>query len=386
MVEDGKSVEKSAGPPPDRATAEGRNGQAPAAPSAGTAEPPAGRPTPAAPARQTPAFLWLLIGGLAIVVAGVATIPLWWPRVSQNLAQALDARGVSKIAGLDQRLQAIEAWTKGRATDPAAIQDLEADRARSRDELKAVFARLEAMERTLATVRQMAVATQATSNAAEATQSLQELSDRLARLESAGGKVTNLGKRLEALEKLEPSSPTTTGAQATVLAVSQLREAARGSGPFGKELEALKAIAGGDAQVETLIAALSLHAARGVVKVVTLQDRFPDVATRIARASRARGGTGWVDQTLDRLSSLVTLRRVDQDLDPVTPDALLAAAEAELKDGDLIETVQVLESLRGPPRDAAEPWLKDARARIDVEQVIASLHVYAVSLLGPAKK
>lgn len=381
MVENGKSADKPTGAPPE-SPSDGRGLPASDGPpareglSARLAAPP--------PARGGRASLWLLLFALTLAVAGVATQPLWWPPVSQHLVQALEPTGDPRIGGLEQRLQAIEILTRGRATDSAAIQDLEAERARSREELKALLGRLESTERTIATVRQMAMAAQATSTAAEATQSLQELSDRLARLESTGGKAADINKRLDALEKLETKAAT--GAQATVIAVSQVREAARGAAPFNKELEALKTVAGTDEQIAKLVASLSPYASRGVAKVATLQDRFPGVAARVARASRTRGGSGWFDQTLDRLSSLVSLRRIDQSTDPASPDAILAAAEAELKDGDLIEAVQALEALQGAPREAAEPWLKDARARIAVEQAVAALHVYAVSLLGPAKK
>jgi hypothetical protein len=189
---------------------------------------------------------------------------------------------------------------------------------------------------------------------------------------------------LDALEKQEAQGAK--GVHATVIAVAQLREAARGAAPFARELDALKAVGGSDEQIAKHVAALQPYAPQGVAKVVTLQERFAEAAARIARASRTRGGPGWFDQTLDRLSNLVAIRRIDQGADPASPDAILATAEAELKDGNVIEAVQVLKGLQGAPREAAEPWLKDARARIAVEQAIAALHVYAVSLLGPAKK
>jgi uroporphyrinogen-III synthase len=109
------------------------------------------------------------------------------------------------------------------------------------------------------------------------------------------------------------------------------------------------------------------------------------MAAEVTRAGGWTAGEGWFDRTVQRLSTLVTIRRVDGRSDG-SPDAVLAEAERFLKANDLLACVQALERLTGDSAQAAAPWLKGALARVAVERALAALHVHAISLLAPAKE
>ncbi len=89
---------------------------------------------------------------------------------------------------------------------------------------------------------------------------------------------------------------------------------------------------------------------------------------------------------INRLASLVSVRRTEFAADDDSPDAVLARADAAVEEGDLPAAVAALEKLTGTPRQAAEDWIHRAKARIVAEQAMAALHVHAISAMSPATK
>ncbi len=175
----------------------------------------------------------------------------------------------------------------------------------------------------------------------------------------------------------------TSGAAAAALAVGQLTQALNGSGPFSAELNAVKAFAKDDAEMAAAIAALEPRAAGGVPTVSELRARFPAVAEAVSRADTKLEGEGWVENALNRLRSLVSVRRKgDTAVAAGGADAALAGAEGALAAGDLAAAVQALETLEPPAAEAAAGWLGDAHARMTAERLLATLQARAISLLA----
>ncbi|MFQ5766238.1 MAG: COG4223 family protein, partial [Rhodospirillales bacterium] len=181
--------------------------------------------------------------------------------------------------------------------------------------------------------------------------------------------------------------PDDSRARAVVLAVGNLREAINRNEPYDKALEALNAVGDDDPDVKVAIMLLRKTAATGIPTLATLRDRFQAIAGRIVHASKALEERGWLERAANRLSSLVTWRRVGDDGSDASVDAVVARAEARLKAGELKAAVDAVESLSATPKAVAvaASWLADAKARVAAEQAVATLHVHAVSLLAPAK-
>lgn len=372
-------------------------------------------PAPGTASRTDRAGITVFVAVLAVMMIGLAvawaTYPIWAPRIATAVKDP-------RVPALTERVQRLEQQAKA---PPSAdvLKDLEAERARFTQQLAEAMKRLQALEQSVAAVRQMATAAAGPREAAEARASLQELSERLAALEKSGGTlqqlstriaeiektdtakaqnaltgnralataIDDIAKRVGALEKAEvKAAKVDSGAKATVLAVAQLRETLRGAGPFTKELDALKGVGGNHPDVLKAAAELQPFAAKGVPTIVALRARFEATAVQIARAAGQAKGEGWIERTVHRLSTLVTVRRVDGKGNGGSPDTALAEAERHLKDGDLIGCVQALERLTGAAAEAAAPWLQDARARVAVERALATLHVHAISLLAPVKE
>ena len=355
---------------------------------------------------------WL---GVALAIAfsvGLGSWPLWWPFVAPSAPVSAGGAGLPDLVG---RVRALETLANNRDAGAEAIRDLEAERKTLRSELAGLIERLEDVEGKLDAVRAVAE-TVVRQGAGDGTGALSDLSQRLAKIEAEGQSMGGLRERIARLEAYPPepargadadgaalsrtltrlSERVTTlegadpfraeaaaSARATVLAVAQLRETARTGAPFRRELDALKAVAGGRDDLIAEAAILERHAETGVPNLASLRDRFGAVASDALRPGAEDDDADWIDRTLQRVRSLVLLRRVGAAADPGSVDGILYRAEKHLKAGSLATAVDLLSRLDGTQRAAVDAWLRDARARLAVEQSLVALHVHAVSLLVP---
>lgn len=215
------------------------------------------------------------------------------------------------------------------------------------------------------------------------------LEDRIAALEAtpsvptdSGAMTADLEARLAALESRVLAERADAPPAATLLAVAQLRSALGGSGPFEAPLAALAAVGGDDGDVAAALAVLAPHAAAGIPTRERLRDRFGAFAESILRNAIAPPGDSWVENTLARLSGLITVRRVGGDVQGNSAEAVVARTEAQLETGDLAAAITELETLDGAPAEAAEPWLALARARFDADSALAVIDARAIAAMA----
>jgi len=261
-----------------------------------------------------------------------------------------------------------------------------------------------------------------TSRLDEATGSLRVLAARLAKLESAGASKEALGKIEEGQDALQAETKTlaarlaqsaaddqaaiarltetldrlerrlaiaeakieagASAPAAIALGLGQLREALRRSAPFVEEFERFRALAKDDAALRAAAEPLAARAREGAASLDELRGRFADVARNAVRLT-ARGTDGLWDALIERLSSLVVVRRVGE-VAGETAEALIARAETRLAAGDLAQAVALVERLSGQAAEAASSWLGAARARLEVERALADLEARVGERLGKA--
>jgi hypothetical protein len=259
------------------------------------------------------------------------------------------AASIEDVATVENRLAVLELRTGGSAsaedlaTVAARIEELESGIAGAARaiEIEAIGARIDPLESALAS----------TARAAE---------------------VAAFEKRVAALEKAPASARR---AAALVIAVGQLRGAVSAGRPYAPELDGLQIIAAplGDSRLDSAIVALGERAPAGVPSLDNLRQRFSSLATRLVHADALGPDPDWVDKTLDRLSSVVSVRRVG-DIEGADVEAKVARAEARLAEGNLEEAVANLADLQGAASLALEVWLADARARLAADRAISELN------------
>ena len=288
-----------------------------------------------------------------------------------------------------------------------------------RQSLDRLMARMVSIEQSVEKAKRLAEATPPPTEKFSADPVVEIMAGRLNAMEESGDTLKALTKRLDRMEKdnaakamdlaketaddaqpapaisgkdetspvVELETDSIATAKAVALAVADLRQAITSPAPFKESLDALKVLAGDNPDLNTGIVVLAKGAQTGIPTLVILIDRFEGLAGKIVQVSRTVKETGWFDRATNRLSSLVTWRRVDGKGEVTSIDAVVAAAEDHLKKADLKAAIIALDGLSGNAKAAAvaAPWISDAKARLAAERAVTSLHLHALSMLTQIK-
>lgn len=258
------------------------------------------------------------------------------------------------LGTLNARLDALEAESVQASGAGAALTALE-----QRVQALEQDPPQEAFDRALAAWEEQRVALEA---------SLAEVTARLARFEDEASRQSAADGHLVSL----------------VLATGDLTAALGTARPFAPVLDTFRGIAGEDPEIESALARLAPFAATGVPTLDGLRSRFPAAANAIVRAAPAAEDSDWIDETVTRLSQLVTIRRTGGAIDPASLDGRLVEAESALVEGDLARAVAIVEALIPEAQGAerAESWLRDARSRAEVDDALAGLVAIVHARIG----
>ncbi len=376
-------------------------------------EPATAAPAGAEPARERGgigaggAFFMGLIATILVLAALAAaawvTLPAWQTRVATLFAgggeerigtvenrAARVAEQVTAMAGRVDQLERNVAELRDAVRQigqqaPAAAGGPSVDPARV-DALAQRVAALETLDRVdPARVAALGDAVeQLNGQIAELQDQIGQTRDQIAQVEKASADaatVLRLADRIEAAESaVRQAESRTQAAQALLMTVGQLREAVFNGQSFDEELRAVKAVAPDDADVARSLQALQPLAAKGVATRTALAARFGELAPDIVRADFGPEAEGWLRQTIQRLTSVVTVRRTEGDVAGESVAAIVARAEAALDQGDLAGAVNELSALQGPAAETAAPWLNAAKARLAAETALSDLSAHAVAV------
>lgn len=192
----------------------------------------------------------------------------------------------------------------------------------------------------------------ASRDAAAALRAVQGLEARIARLESDGALVARVSASGLAVVNLTAAAETPTGFASAVSAARRVLPAS----PDLVELEKL--------------------AQTGAPTRAGLVEAFPSVAARARAALRAAGGgerLNGLSRTLDRFFG-----RDTPEPRGLSPESVLARAQAHLEGGDLSGAADVLGNLPAPALEVFEPWIADVRRRTEIDRRLAAVRLMAL--------
>ncbi|MDP6428568.1 MAG: uroporphyrinogen-III synthase [Rhodospirillales bacterium] len=330
-------------------------------------------------------FLTLLA---VIVIAGIATAfrPIWGPHAAKVVPWLVEKESNrNRIEALTSRLARLERDAK--APLPG-LEELQAERDRLQKQLNATLGRIEKLETSMEAMRR-AVTAFNTAADNESAQTLGDLSKRLAELERLRSEVAaGTQERIDVLQgriaELGRAGPADAAERKRlaryVFVVGQLRDAVKSARPFNAELDTLKTLFGDVDAVNSAVALLQPHAAKGLETVRGLADRFTDLAGRLVRVEQLPQGEGWVARTIDRLTQSIKWRQVDQ-FEGNGIEAVVARSERALARGDLKLALAELKPLPPPAAAAAAAWINDAQLLIAVEGKLDALRAHGFQKL-----
>jgi hypothetical protein len=281
--------------------------------------------------------------------AGLAQLSAGLEKTQSDQATALGALD-SKIAGLSDRLSALEAAPAPAPPDLSALdsldQRLSAIEAMPTDGTTtspALAAKVAELERRLASV------------AATDSSGLQEqLTAALARLDAA---------EAEASAKAAEAEVAAADAQRSE-ALDALDAAITEGRPFAAQLDALAD--------DTLSAKLAPLAAAGVPTLAALQADFPDAARESLRIARdTNSEDGWSDRLVDFLAAQTGARPVTP-MEGMTPEAILSRAEFALSETRVADALAELAPLDPTVKAPMDAWIAAATAHVTASSALAA--------------
>jgi len=285
-------------------------------------------------------------------------------------------------AALATKTDAVSASAFSASTE--AIKKIDAGQQVLASDVKSLSGRFNDIDKKIAAL----AAVPANPDAAKAIAALQaNSSSKMASLEKENttlqALIKDLGGRIAALETKPANSSGPGKSNALLLAVGQLRDTARTANGFAEPFATVEALAGGTASHKTALGVLRKHAAKGVPDLPILQRQFDQLSGDIVRASYTPAGDSWVDQTLFKISRLVTFRRTGEGgarKDDVA--GMVARAELRLAAGDLKSAIGLVKKLPEGPRKVSQRWLKAAQSRLAVDRAISQLFQNALKGVG----
>ncbi len=199
---------------------------------------------------------------------------------------------------------------------------------------------------------------------------LQSVQTQLGQIPSSSeiaGLTTEVQRMQQALPAIEASSRSAAEAARAAFAVAAAAEASRSSGPFEQSYASLQALLPNDPNV----LALAPLARSGAPTRTELRDRYSDIEVDIIRAARAaQSGAGFWGRLQAALAQWIVVRRSGEG---DTPSGVVERAERRLAADDLAGAISELSRLSGPARQVAEPWLRDARKRLEIDTRLAAI-------------
>jgi hypothetical protein len=312
-----------------------------------------------------------------------------------------EVEGRPAMTEVDTRLSTLEA----RLANLTTTQDL-AETTKSMEALETRLARLESQF--------AAVGTQGTQEPLEGAQpgtspppltllsTAMRLDETLSRLTDLETRTSNLPSSLATASKsLETLSATTTGLTARMddvaarverieaadildlarraslsAAIANLARATQGSSPFKAEYEIVAAML----PDESGLARLAPFARTGLPTTGILLSRFSKTAADALDAERKAQQQDSVSRLWNNFSGLVSWRTTSGDRGSST-ERHLARAEQLLKAGDLEAAVKELSMVKGAAAKPMGPWLKHAKARVQIETILARLNTKALDAM-----
>lgn len=280
------------------------------------------------------------------------------------------AAAQSRIATMEKRADEQAAQL---STTEKALADMRAantEGAAAAAENTTLKDRIAALDKSLAAEKEARAAAEAAQQKAEALASAR--ADTAAKLtatvDESTGRIAGLEKNLDDARKAAVLAGKT---DAIVVAAQKLRDALESNAPFAIEIQALKDTAGEAPAVAKALGAIAPLASAGIATRSDLFARLPAAVAAVVAADRRPKNDGWIDRSIAKLTSFVTIRRIDGQ--GAGADAIVARAEKAARRGDLAAAVSEMSALTGPGAAAAADWLKTAGNRLAADRARAAL-------------
>jgi len=302
--------------------------------------------------------------------------------------QAAAAQTATDVAGLEQRLAALETATGDLPELRTGVADATRTATGAVTTANGQTAAIDQLAASIANLEQRFLATAAAGGDPAAidrlNQDLTTFEQRIAALERAGPptQLTTLQRRVDELAQQVANFATTatalqgdtaererTEAAARALALAGLEAAAARGEPFAGQV----AVLGQLGVAPSALAALRAYATTPPPTIAQLAAEFPAVADAVLAATTVTDpDANFIERLLGNARAVVTVRPTDP-IDGTTPAAILSRMQAAANAGNFAAALAEREALPDAGQAASAEWAARASARFALDAAVAQL-------------
>ena len=168
-----------------------------------------------------------------------------------------------------------------------------------------------------------------------------------------------------------------------MLAFAHLKAVASTERGFQEEWAAVLALAANDTDLTLALNTMRPFMKNGAPTLNQLKHEFSSVADKISRSLNKSDSDGWIPRAIEKISSLITIRRTGTNLATNT-DLLSPIDQAEifLSRGNLNSAITAVGGLTGETANMAASWLSRARARAKINKALEKAQIILLSTSG----
>lgn len=285
-------------------------------------------------------------------------------------------------------------WSQfGGTTTASGLGEIKAEQARQREAITELQSRLQLQESSTASLHERVNAPgEGQSTTADIT-AYAELQKRLESLEqkltatgsasantaipadagSLAARISEIENRINIVESAQVLLGKKSGAVVARLNVFyRLHDAVLSGAPYATELTEFQDMTEGNNEITEALQAIDATADEGIPSQTELTERF-DALALAAMTPKASDDASFNQRMMANLSGLVTIRKVGEQQQGKTTEAVLARAEAQLKQGALEAAVSELEALPETAKNGFKDWLEQAKLRLSVPGMLSEI-------------
>ena len=162
-----------------------------------------------------------------------------------------------------------------------------------------------------------------------------------------------------------------------IFAIGQLEKRIMLSDPFEKELLVVRNL-NDDENIEKIVKRLDPFSKKGVPTLRDLERTLALIAKKVILAEKDLKKLNVFEKIKYKISNLIHVRRIGDAVSEESIQGLIALAEVEIKEGNLLGAVGYLDKIQGEPKKLLIDLIKDIKSRIIADESIKDFSDYII--------
>ena len=162
-----------------------------------------------------------------------------------------------------------------------------------------------------------------------------------------------------------------------IFAIGQLEKRIMLSNPFEKELLVVRNL-NDDENIEKIVKRLDPFSKKGVPTLRDLERTLALIAKKVILAEKDLKKLNVFEKIKYKISNLIHVRRIGDAVSEESIQGLIALAEVEIKEGNLLGAVGYLDKIQGEPKKLLIDLIKDIKSRIIADESIKDFSDYII--------